>query len=389
MILKIYSSLAALSLGMFCVGGGLSRVMGAQEASLATGYELRGTLLNAPAGAKILISDRREGRHVHLDSAYADAQGQFVLRGQVTEPAIYSLTVGEKRMIFPLMLPLANGVQLRLTGDAAQLASSYWLEGSSEAALQLQFRAAQTQASWSYADAMQEKRLKAGSAADFKPGELPKPDEGLMQISRESATATRKKLIRQHADSYVAAYETTLLMRDGKQRTFIDSMTTAFQRNLPASRYTKMLAAYQQKTVSTTVGQLAPEIKLAAPDGKKVALTSLRGKYVLVDFWASWCGPCRQENPKVIKLYEKYKDKGFEIYSISLDDSRDKWVKAIAADGLPWKQVSDLQGWKSVAGTAYGVDAIPQTFLIDPKGFIIARNLRGPDLEAKVASLLH
>jgi peroxiredoxin len=140
---------------------------------------------------------------------------------------------------------------------------------------------------------------------------------------------------------------------------------------------------------NVAVGQAAPDITLPSPDGKNVSLSSLRGKYVLIDFWASWCGPCRQENPNVVRMYNKYKDKGFEIFGVSLDESRDKWLKAIAMDKLTWPHVSDLKGWSSAAAQLYNIQAIPQTLLLDKEGKIIAKNLRGKALEEKLASLLN
>lgn len=138
------------------------------------------------------------------------------------------------------------------------------------------------------------------------------------------------------------------------------------------------------------VGVEAPEINQPSPTGKDIALSSLRGKYVLVDFWAAWCKPCRFENPNVVRTYNAYKDKGFEVYSVSLDKSRDAWLKAIEKDGLVWEShVSDLKAWSSQPARDYGVRGIPATFLLDPEGKIIAKNLRGPALEAKLAEVLN
>jgi len=136
------------------------------------------------------------------------------------------------------------------------------------------------------------------------------------------------------------------------------------------------------------IGSVAPEISLPTTEGDTLNLSDLRGKVVLVDFWASWCGPCRRENPRVKALYEKYKDQGFEIYGVSLDRSKDAWVKAIAQDGLPWKHVSDLKYWQSVAARTYGVSSIPYTVLLDREGKIVAKKLRGAALEKKVADVL-
>jgi thiol-disulfide isomerase/thioredoxin len=136
-------------------------------------------------------------------------------------------------------------------------------------------------------------------------------------------------------------------------------------------------------------GTEAPELSFPDPEGNMRSLTDLKGKVVLLDFWASWCRPCRAENPNVVKAYNKYKSKGFEVFSVSLDNSPDKWQAAILQDGLVWpNHVSDLKGWKSAAASIYGVRSIPFTVLIDQEGKIQATNLRGPALEAKLAEIL-
>ncbi len=136
------------------------------------------------------------------------------------------------------------------------------------------------------------------------------------------------------------------------------------------------------------VGEVATNISGATPEGKTMSLLDLRGKYVLIDFWASWCGPCRRENPNVVRLYEKYKDKGFDILGVSLDTNKDKWVQAIKKDNLNWHHISDLKGWSSQLSKPYGVRGIPYTVLVDKEGNIIAKRLRGASLEAKLKELL-
>ncbi len=143
--------------------------------------------------------------------------------------------------------------------------------------------------------------------------------------------------------------------------------------------------------VGTAIGDEAPEITMNGLDGKPLKLSSLRGKLVLIDFWASWCGPCRRENPNVVSAYEKYKKakwksaKGFDIFSVSLDQNVDAWKAAIEKDGLLWKShVSDLKGWQNGAAAMYGVSSIPMSFLIDENGIIVAKNLRGLELHKQL-----
>lgn len=139
---------------------------------------------------------------------------------------------------------------------------------------------------------------------------------------------------------------------------------------------------------SFMTGAVAPDFAQNDPDGKPIKLSELRGKVVLVDFWASWCGPCRRENPNVVKMYNKYKDQGFEILGVSLDKRKDAWLKAIEKDKLTWPHVSDLRGWQNQVAQLYSVTSVPATVLLDREGRIVARNLRGPALEAKVGEVL-
>ncbi len=164
-------------------------------------------------------------------------------------------------------------------------------------------------------------------------------------------------------------------------------ITEQYAREFPNSSYAKYYMSAVPKG-SPKVGDLPPDIKLKDTNGKELSLHSLKGKVVLLDFWASWCGPCRKENPNVVGAYNKFKDKGFTVFSVSLDSNKDQWIAAIKKDGLLWENhVSDLKGWNSDAAKLYGVRGIPAAFLLDKTGKIVGTNLRGADLDLALEKL--
>ena len=354
-----------------------------QNAVAAEGYEISGQLKNAPAGTVVHLSELTANQFVEKGQTKTDASGKFTLKGLATTPGIFQLKVDEANQV---LLLLDNKTHVELNGDAKSLPATYTVKGSKEAEVLRQLTQVM-QGTKGQLDGISQRYNAAGQAG--KKEEM-KSIEKEYYVIQGSNTVKVKSLIRRNATSVVGGFAVGAFLNPEEEFTFADSVAAIQRKANPNSPFTKELTARLEPLRATAQGTMAPEINLPTPQGPKLALSSLRGKYVLIDFWASWCGPCRQENPNVVKAYNQFKDKGkgFTIYSVSLDQDKAKWEKAIAADGLTWHHVSDLASWNSVAGAAYGVKAIPQSFLLDPQGRIIAKNLRGEALAAKLAEVL-
>ncbi|GAB3952410.1 TlpA disulfide reductase family protein [Spirosoma harenae] len=220
-----------------------------------------------------------------------------------------------------------------------------------------------------------------------------KDNKKIAQIEQEYQAAEQdvvnkvKAMLPEMGTSLVSLFALNFINIETDFATY-DALAQKFEKENPNSPHAKSLIGRVARIKGVSIGAQAPEIALTDTTGTPVPLSSLRGKYVLIDFWASWCGPCRAENPNVVRMYNKFKDKGFAIYSVSLDQAKANWTKAIRNDNLTWTHVSDLKFWQSAAAQQYGVQAIPATFLLDKEGKIIAKNLRGEALEQKLEEVL-
>ncbi|HLX67590.1 MAG TPA: TlpA disulfide reductase family protein, partial [Puia sp.] len=198
-----------------------------------------------------------------------------------------------------------------------------------------------------------------------------------------------KQYAADHPASYVAVEEILEYFSYNPDADTLQHIYNGLAPEIQSSYMGKELKQILDAVLLTGIGRVAPEFTQADTKGKPVALSSFKGQYVLIDFWASWCGPCRVENPNVLKAYRNFRSKGFTILGVSLDEKKDKWLAAIRQDDLPWTQVSDLKGWRNEVAVQYGVEGIPMNFLLDKEGKIVAKGLIGPNLEKQLEEFLH
>ncbi len=206
----------------------------------------------------------------------------------------------------------------------------------------------------------------------------------------ESDMSFKKKMIRENPNAYVSLLVLTDMQSMGASTSEVKEYYELISDKLKQTELAKNLKTELDKRSAVEIGSKAPEFSGPNPDGEELALSELLGKVTLIDFWAAWCKPCRVENPNIVRVYEKYHDQGFNIVGVSLDreDQRERWLQAIKEDNLTWPQISNLQYWQEPIAQLYGVRAIPAAFLLDENGVIVARDLRGENLENKVKEML-
>lgn len=199
------------------------------------------------------------------------------------------------------------------------------------------------------------------------------------------ANAMVQGAIEKNVDNVFGAY--LMSQQNASSYDEVDALLAKVSPNMPKNKFIDELTSLKEKLAAIRIGEMAPDFTVQTPEGQDISLSSLKGQVVLVDFWASWCGPCRATNPSVVALYAKYKDAGFTVFGVSLDESKEDWIKAIADDQLTWNHGSDLKGWAAAPARLYAVNGIPHTFLIGKDGKIVGDNLHGEELDAKVAEL--
>jgi len=356
-----------------------------QEGSLEKvkdGFTIQGNIKDKPNNLVVLLEVTATGQQL-IDSARTDAKGNFIISGNVTESVICQLQWDENSLVY---LILDNKTQAKVECSGTGLDVSYALSGkgieSSSELKQL------VDLNVSYIIKLQniENRARGltNSPENYAIGQqLQKEYYQLLGERKRNITTLVLGMKKSPVPYFVIATQ----MLEDIEFPMLEHAYQSLKAYAPGGKYMAEMTSKYEKEKVLAIGAVAPDIKLKQPDGTEIALSSLRGKVVLIDFWASWCGPCRRENPFNVKMYNDFKDKGFEIFGVSLDSDAGRWKSAIANDSLVWKHVSDLGGWQSAPAKMYQVSSIPATYLLDRDGKIIAKGLRGENLSAKLQEI--
>ena len=324
-----------------------------------------------------------------VDSVTSKSDGRFEFSGSSPEPGLYRLHFKDNKFI---LLSIDKG-NIKLTANWASI-ENYSVFGSASSEHLKQFLLV-----------FREKVRDFNTMNIVLDTLKARGNDSLLALAQKNYQEMNQEftqIIENYADT--APYQPNAIfaariLNPASEGVFLNSFAQSLGRRFPDTRMTKEFSEYftkinvnnnrteLAKPQYVETGATAPEINLPDKDGNPVALSSLRGKYVLVDFWASWCGPCRDENPNVVAAYKKFRDRNFTVYGVSIDHNKEKWEQAVKEDGLTWTHVSDLKGWSSAAAVTYSVRSIPTNILVGPDGKIIARNLRGEQLSEMLTQI--
>jgi thiol-disulfide isomerase/thioredoxin len=368
-----------------------------------TNYSVSGKLENAE-GKKLVLYEMGTYSLVPIDSLIIGPDGKFRFKGEIDRARFMSLRESSLNHLTLIVLP---GENIRIDADLNSLQQSASVKGSRESALAIELNRKMHSA------VMQLDSL----GADYR-SRLGEPETNIELLRKNTSDQFEKISERQREftigfisrnpgslASLMALYQqidkNNFVLRQQEDFKYFALVDSILITKYPDLDYTITLNENVKEMVAQiglrneresflAPGVVAPEISLPNPDGEIIDLSSLRGKYVLLDFWAAWCPPCREESPWLVEAYNRYQKMGFDIYQVSLDRNREAWLRGISEDRLErWKHVSDLQFWSSVVVPLYRIDGIPANFLLDPEGKIIARDLRGEELENKLTEIFN
>ncbi len=362
-----------------------------------TGH-IKGTLSGTNAEMVYLQELGGSNRTATKDSVKLDANGSFSFKYKISQPTFYSFTANQQS----ISLLAHPGEKITISGDTHQLAATYDVKGSEDSKYicQLNHRLNQTTTLIDSLNTSLQTYLGNRNFANIQ-----RQFEWNIINEVDSLHAFNVRFIEHHPNSLVIIYALyqqirpeIYLFSDEEDIKYFRVADSLFYKKYPKVSYVKSLHANlvemnekhrikQLNRMLSMLGKDAPEIALPSPNGQMMKLSANRGKYVLIDFWASWSAPCRTENHNLVDAYHKYHTKGFDIFQVSLDQSKSSWERAIKEDGLAWIHVSDFKFWDSDVVKIYGVETIPANFLIDKEGTIIAKDLKGDALDKKLSEL--
>jgi peroxiredoxin len=342
-------------------------------------YTIKGKIAGSDS-VKFYLKKRAEGKTVNIDSAVSK-NGTFTMKGgKVEYPQLVYLVAGNTRKMKDFYLEN----------------SAITIDGKLDSLYLADVKGSKTQDE--YQSLINDNKMLTAQYSKFleqyqqasQSGNFTGADAYRKQMDsvENEMIKLQKDFVKNNPKSYVTPSILASLAydMDGNE---IEQAVKGLDTSLVKLPQMKSLLEHAQAMKAVAIGQKAPDFTMNDPDGKPVSLSSKIGaKLLLVDFWAGWCGPCRQENPNVVKVYNEFHKKGFDVFGVSLDHTKDQWLKAIADDKLAWTHVSDLQYWNNAAAKLYAVQAIPANFLLDETGTIIGRNLRGEALYNKVSEVL-
>lgn len=343
--------------------------------------KIKGALPASSSGKTLVLTlmnyETRKDKPVQ--EVKADKAGAFSFTVLLKEPAIYNLSVADSSLLHLLVKP-GDVIDLRIAKNAMTS------KGSDDTQYLIDYEANRKKVFHKWLQPTYD-----SSAAAVKSGSKERIEYWNVEHEKASEKYKAELAVWVKQPFFInslSAIHHSMRWHADYDLALMDTMVSILQRKYPNYELTRQLVSKVNSTKRIAIGAVAPDFQSKNTEGKMISLKAYKGQYTLVDFWASWCGPCRQESPTLVRLYATYKEKGFTILSVSIDTSEDKWKGAIRKDGYVWENVSELGGYASATAALYNVSAIPNSFLLDKEGRIIAKNLRGKNLENKLAELL-
>ncbi|OEK04841.1 TlpA disulfide reductase family protein [Roseivirga misakiensis] len=342
--------------------------------------KITGKIENAIPQGEVILEKYEQGQITPVTTVYSDHKGNFEIEVAVETPSFYRINIYGQQ--FETIVLDDEDLSIEAEGDGG---SNITVSGSKDAE--------NIEKLYAFLDEYQ------GLVGSFNQRYVSARNSGdqelLKSLTEEGLGLEQKKIDRlkelawDFDGSLVALLIVDYIPNKADEYYFLDSLVTKLKKDVPNAKdvdYFAQSLPFFKPAVS--IGDMAPEITLPKPNGENLSLSDMKGKYVLLDFWAGWCKPCRAENPNIVNMYNKYNEKGFDVFSVSLDRTREQWLDAIEKDGLVWpNHVSDIKYFQSIAAIDYKVNAIPFALLLDPEGRVIGKNLRGIMLQRKLESI--